>query len=195
MQSAVEILNEPRQVAALAHPVRGRILEAMQIPETAASVARQLGGTRQAINYHVKALAGLGLLQRTGERRNGNFVEQLFQSTARRFVVASRFAADPDQLAAVFRDHVSLAALTSVGERLQRDAVRLIDAAASGGKEIPSVSIEADVALPDESARTAFMRDVSEALQSVLAKHATPTADGRRFRVVFATYPEEEDDA
>ena len=191
MQQAVQYLTEPDQVAAIANPVRARILESMQAPTTSAAIARSFGRSRQSIGYHVKALEGLGLLRRTGERRNGNFVEQLFQATARRFVVASEFAADPDRLAGVFRDQVSLAALAQVGETLQRDAVSLIDAAAFRGVEIPSVSIEAEVHLPDEAARTAFMADVTAALKAVLQKHGVASgADGAdSFRVVFATYP------
>ncbi len=195
MQQAVQFLIDPGQVAAVANPIRARILEAMQVPTTSAAIARSFGRSRQSIGYHVKALEGLGLLRRTGERRNGNFVEQLFQATARRFVVGSDFAADPERLAGVFRDQVSLAALAQVGETLQRDAVSLIDAAAFRGVEIPSVSVQAEVSLPDETARTAFMTDVTTAIKAVLQKHGVASADrsddADRFRVVFATYPDD----
>lgn len=189
MQSAITFLDNPSQVTAVAHPIRRRILEALRSPDTAATVARSFGRSRQFVGYHVRELERLGLLERVGERRKGNFIEQLYQSTARRFVVAAGFAANPEQLAAVFRDQVSLAQLTELGERLQTDALQLIDAAANRGEEIPSVSIEADVGLPTPQARTAFMRDVSEALRAVLEKHGTE--DGPRYRVAFATYPQE----
>lgn len=195
MQQAVQFLSDPEQVAAIANPIRAQILDALQVPSTSAAVARSFGRSRQSVGYHVKALENLGLLRRTGERRNGNFVEQLFQATARRFVVASAFAADPERLAGVFRDQVSLAALAELGEQLQRDAVGLIDAAAFRGVEIPSVSIEANVRLPDEAARTAFMADITAALRSVLEKYggatATDAEDADGFRVVFATYPDD----
>ena len=191
MQSAYEFLADPSKVAAVAHPVRRRILDALQTPSTAAAVARDFGRSRQNVSYHINALKKLGLLRHAGERRKGNFIEQLYQTTARRFVVASQFAADPERLAAVFRDQVSLAQLSELGETLQRDSLRLIDAAAFNGDEIPSVSIEADVGLPTPDARAAFMRDVAEALQSVLAKHGSK--EGPRYRVVFATYPDGED--
>ena len=120
MQSPVQLLEDSRQVRALAHPVRARILEALRTPGTAAGVARAFGRSRQYVSYHLKELERLGLVRHAGERRKGNFVEQLYEATARRFVVSSRFASDPERLAAVFRDQVSLGQLSELGERLQR---------------------------------------------------------------------------
>ena len=100
-------------------------------------------------------------------------------------MVAAEFASDPERLSAVFQDQVSLASQTLA--QGCKDALGLIDAAALGGEEIPSVSIEADVGLPTPEARTAFMRDVTAALKDVLAKHGSQ--EGPRYRVAFATYP------
>ncbi len=118
MQLSVEFINDPGQVAAVAHPVRSRILEALRTPDTAASVARSFGRSRQYVSYHLKELERLGLVRLAGERRKGNFVEQLYESTARRFIVSSRFATDPGRLASVFRDQLSLSQLSDLGERL-----------------------------------------------------------------------------
>jgi len=188
MQSSVELLNDPEHVAAVAHPVRGKILEALRTPDTAASVARSFGRSRQYISYHLKELERLGLVRRSGERRKGNFVEQLYESTARRFIVSSRFAADPRRLASVFRDQVSLSQLSGLGERLQRDAAELVDLAAFEGHEIPSATVEAELRLPDEAARAAFMTEFVEIAKSLLAKHGQK--QGQRFRVALAAYPE-----
>jgi hypothetical protein len=62
------------------------------------------------------------LIRHAGERRKGNFLEQLYQATAKRFVVSACFAHDAQQLAAVFRDQASLAQLSSLGERVAADA-------------------------------------------------------------------------
>jgi DNA-binding transcriptional ArsR family regulator len=191
MQMPVELLEDPGQIAAVAHPVRARILEALRTPDTAASVARSFGRSRQYVSYHLKELKRLGLVRRAGERRKGNFVEQLYEATARRFVVSSRFATDPARLASVFRDQVSLSQLSDLGERLQRDAALLVDRAAFDGAKIPSASLEAELRLPDEEARAAFMSELVETLKSLLAKHGRK--DGPRFRVALAAYPEQEE--
>lgn len=192
MPVPVAILDAPEQVAAVAHPIRGRILEALRTPDTAASVARSFGRSRQFVSYHVKELERLGLLRRAGERRKGNFVEQLYEATARRFVVSSRFAADPARLAAVFRDQVSLARLSELGERLQRDAAVLVDLAGSDGRTVPSASVETELRLPDEAARAAFMKDLVGSLRKLLAKHGQKK--GPVFRVALAAYPDLEEE-
>lgn len=192
MQAAVELLNSAQQVGALAHPVRARILEALRTPDTAAGLARSFGRSRQFVSYHLKELERIGLVRHAGERRKGNFLEQLYEATARRFVVSSRFASDPERLASVFRDQVSLSQLSDLGERLQRDAAGLVDLAASEGREIPSATVEAEVCFADEAARAAFMKDYLDTLKTLLAKHGR--GDGERFRVALAAYPELEDE-
>jgi len=191
MQSPVELLRDPACVAVLAHPVRARILEALREPDTAASVARSFGRSRQYVSYHLKELERVGLVERVGERRKGNFVEQLYRACARRFVVSGRFAADPKRLESVFRDQVSLGQLAELGERLQRDSAGLIDLAASEGCQVPSASVTAQVRFADASARSAFMGELVECLKSLLSKHGS--GEGDSYCVALAAYPELQD--
>ena len=95
--SRVEVLDDPDRVAALANPIRVAILEALRAPNSAAGVAREIAETRQKTNYHVKALLDAGLVKPAGERRRGNFVEQLYQSVAPSFVVAPEMAWSDDR--------------------------------------------------------------------------------------------------
>jgi DNA-binding transcriptional ArsR family regulator len=192
MQAAVRVLSDPDQVRALAHPFRVKILDSLRTPGTAASLARGFGRSRQSMAYHLKELERVGLIRHAGERRKGNFLEQLYESIAKRFVVSSRFAADPTRLASVFRDQVALSQLVDLGERLQKDAAGLIDRAAFEGQEIPSASAEAEVRFADEAARAAFMVDLVETLKSLFAKHGA--AKGELFRVAFVAYPDLEEE-
>lgn len=134
----------------------------------------------------------MGLVRHAGERRKGNFIEQLYQSVARRFVVSPRFAWDPDRLAATLRDQVSLAHLAELGERLQSDAAGLIDRAAFDGDEIASASIEAEVCLADEKTREEFMQELVARLRPLLRKYGS--RGGAPFRLALAVYPEIQDD-
>jgi DNA-binding transcriptional ArsR family regulator len=192
MQSHVETLSDPERIGALANPLRAKILGALRGSDTAAGLARGLGRSRQSVNYHLKALERVGLVQRVGERRKGNFVEQLYQACARRFVVSSRFAADPQRLESVFRDQVSLAQLSELGERLQRDSAALIDLAGSEGRQVPSASVSAEAHFADEETRTAFMSELLECLKTLLAKHGD--AHGEPYRVALAAYPDLEEE-
>ncbi len=192
MQARVELLGDPERIGALAHPARVQILEALREPNTAAGVARGFGRSRQSVSYHLKELERVGLVERVGERRKGNFVEQLYRATARRFVVSSAFATDPQKLASVFRDQVSLAQLAELGERLQRDSAGLIDLAATEGQQVPSASLSAEVRFANEAARAAFMVELVESLKSLLNKHSS--AQGEAYRVALAAYPQLEEE-
>ena len=87
--SVVAVLDSSEQLAAITHPTRLRVLDALRAPDSAAGVARQLGEPRQRINHHVRELAKAGLLVEAGERRKGNFVEQLYESAAGTFVAVA----------------------------------------------------------------------------------------------------------
>jgi DNA-binding transcriptional ArsR family regulator len=184
----VEVLDDPGQVAALAHPLRVAILDALRTPGSAAGAARAIGETRQKVNHHVKALLDAGLLRPEGERRNGNFVEQLYQSVASSFMVSPRLACGGDRRVEALRSQVPLEHLTELGERIQRDAIELLDRAAFDGEDIPSLSVDASVRFPDEAGRAAFMAEYLDLLEPLLRKHGA--RQGGAFRVVTAVYPE-----
>jgi DNA-binding transcriptional ArsR family regulator len=196
----VELLKDPRQIQALAQPVRVALLDALREPNTAAGASRAMGKTRQQVNYHLKELERVGLVRRTGERRKGNFMEQLYQAIARRFVIAPDFAWNKETLAATLKDQVSLAQLSSLGEQIQRDATALIDRAAYEGAQIPSASVQADVQFTDEEARGAFLDEYFELLKALLKKHGSRKGSKKvvknteRFHVAFTAYPQVEDD-
>jgi DNA-binding transcriptional ArsR family regulator len=185
------MVEDPVAIQALASPVRLAALDAMREPTSAAAVARELGEPRQKMSYHFKELERAGLIRHAGERRKGNFVEQLYEAVARRFIVSPRLGWDREQLAATLRDQASLANLVNVGERLQRDATALLDLATESPDQVPSAAVEADVSFQDEAARSAFMEEYLAAIGPLLKKHGA--RDGSPFRVVMAIYPDPED--
>ncbi|HTN78132.1 MAG TPA: helix-turn-helix domain-containing protein [Acidimicrobiales bacterium] len=188
----IGVVEEVQEVQALTHPVRIAALAALRTPESAAGVARAIGQSRQLVNYHLKELERAGLIVATGERRKGNFVEQLYQAVAGTFVVSPRLAwggADRDR---AIRDQASLERLIALGERLQRDASALLDRAAFDGEQIATATVEAEVSFADEAARSAFMTEYLAVLGPLLKKHGANR--GLRHRVAMAVYPETEED-
>lgn len=183
----VEVLDDADQVAVLAHPTRVAILGALREPASASGVARLLGLKRQVVNYHVKALLDAGLIRLAEERRNGNFIEQIYASVAGTFVVSPRFAWSDDRRLDALRAQLPLEHLVVLGERIQHDAVELLDRAAFDGEEIPCASVEASVRFRDEETREAFLRDYLDALRPLLKKHGARRGEG--FRVALAVYP------
>jgi len=90
--SNVHVVDDPDALQALAHPLRVRVLDALREPGSAAAAARVVGQSRQNVNYHLKELERAGLVHRVGERRNGNFIEALFQAVAPTIIVSPKIA-------------------------------------------------------------------------------------------------------
>jgi DNA-binding transcriptional ArsR family regulator len=183
----VHVVEEPEQLAALAHPIRIAILDALRTPNSASGVARDLSETRQKVNHHVRALLDAGLIRLVGERRSGNFVEQLYQSVAGTFVVSPRLAWSDDRRVAALRSQVPLEHLVQMGENLQRDTVELLDRAAFDGEDIACAAVEATVRFRDEQARAAFMDEYLAALAPLLKKYGARKGDA--FCVAVALHP------
>jgi DNA-binding transcriptional ArsR family regulator len=184
----VATIEGPEALAAVAHPLRLRILERLREPASAATVARAVGQSRQNANYHLKELQRAGLVEPAGTRRNGNFVETLYRAVAGTIVVSPRAMWDDDRRARALRDQVSLERLVTLGERLTNDAVALLDAAAFDGTEIASASVEAEVTFATEADRAAFLDEYLEVVGPLLRKYGRRRR-GSRYRVALAAYP------
>lgn len=180
-------IRDSDALAALSHPLRLRILEELREPRSAASVARRIGEARQKVHYHLKELEKAGLVEAVGERRAGNFVETLYQASANSFVIAPEAVWGDRRRADVLRSQVSLENLLAVGERLQREAVALLDRAAFDGEEIASAAVTLDIAFADEGSRAAFLRDYVAAVRRLVDEYGA--ADGEPYRAVLATHP------
>jgi DNA-binding transcriptional ArsR family regulator len=189
-QTPVRTLDDLDALQVLGHPLRVQILEALREPGSAATVARSVGQPRQKVNYHLKELDRAGLVRQTGERRAGNFIETLYQSVARNFIVSPEVAwADPKRMQAL-RDQHSLGALVLLGERLQRDAVALLDRAAFGGEQIASASVTAEAHFASEEDRAAFLEEYVQSVAALLERYGAK--EGAPYRVMLAAYPDSE---
>jgi DNA-binding transcriptional ArsR family regulator len=183
-------VRDPETLQALAHPIRIQVLEALREPASAAAVARRIGQPRQKVNYHLKELERAGLVQRIEERRSGNFIETIYRTVARTFLVSPQVAwADKRRFDALRSQH-SLETLVLLGERLQRDAAGLLDRAAFDGAEIASASVAAEVRFASEAEREAFLNEYLRSVAPLLERYGAKR--GAAYRVMLAAYPEVE---
>ena len=186
----VRSVSEPESLQALGHPLRVRILEALREPDSAAGVARRIGQSRQNVNHHLKGLERAGLVEHVGERRSGNFIEELYRAAASTFLVSPRAAWGGRRRAEALGEQLSLRQLFELGERLQRDTAALLDRAAFDGETIASASVEAEVGFESAAARAAFMNEYLAALGPLLKKYGHH--EGARYRVAVGVYPDPE---
>lgn len=165
-------------------------------PDSAAGLARRMRVPRQTLNYHVRALQRAGLLARAGRRKNRNFFEQRYVTTARGFVLSpellGRVAADP----AVVKDRVSAAYLLALASLMQREIAQVTELADQAGKRVATLSIETRVRFHSAEQRSEFAEALRSALFGVAERHAAPyqapdgsDGEGRGFRLVLGCYP------
>lgn len=186
--ATVHVVRDGAGLQALAHPIRVRALEVLREPASAAVVARQLRQPRQKVNYHLKQLEQAGLVERSGERRIGNFVETLYQSTASSFVVSPEVTwADPRRASAL-RAQLSLGELVRLGERLQADAMALLDRAAFDGTTIASASVGTEVRFASEADRAGFLSEYLSTVGRLVDRYAA--SEGEPYRLMLAAYPD-----
>lgn len=188
MHQITQVIESDEELRAVTDSRRRQILEALREPGTAANVARLLHEPRQRVNHHVKQLARVGLLRRAGERRKGNFVEQLYVATARTLILSPRLSwGDAEPRRQALADQASLDSLVRFGDEVQADASVLLDRAAFDGDLIPSASVQATIRLPDADARAAFLDEYLDLVRQLVERHAD--SGGEQYIVGFVTYP------
>lgn len=186
-------IDDVEQAMALLKPLRIELLKQMDRPRTCPELAEQFGESPQKIYYHVKTLERAGLVEKVGERRVRGTVEGSYQARARSYWLAPSLVGRVGGRRAV-QDQVSLRALLSLTEEMQDDIGHL---ARQVGTEIPSMSLSAQIHLPDGERRAGFLREVQEAFGELARKYGLPADDvipateGQSFRLVLACYPKE----
>ncbi|MDX2561329.1 winged helix-turn-helix domain-containing protein [Streptomyces sp. TX20-6-3] len=102
-------IGAPEQFAALAHPLRQRLLFALgHRPATTSQLAAQLDAKKGNVAHHLKVLREAGLIHIAETRQVRGGTEQYYQRTARHMIVAHPQAAG------------TAAMLTAVAQELDR---------------------------------------------------------------------------
>jgi DNA-binding transcriptional ArsR family regulator len=87
-----KLLTTPRQVAAVASPLRIEILEHLELAgrSSVADLAALMGRPATALHYHLNVLHAAGIVRVAGQRRAGRRNESLFQLAAPAFAVPGK---------------------------------------------------------------------------------------------------------
>lgn len=171
-------------------PIRARLLAELTTPGSASSLAPVVGLTRQKINYHLRALERFGLIELVEERRKGNMSERVMQATAASYVISTAALADvapdpdrsPDQLSAMW--------MVALGARLVREVGELMGRARRAQRPLATFAVDAEVRFASAADRAAFAAELSEAVESLVARyHDIHAPRGRRHRLLVALHP------
>jgi DNA-binding transcriptional ArsR family regulator len=171
-------------------PMRLQILAHLREPESAAGVARALGLPRQRVGYHIRELERAKLLRSVGERRRGNYVEQLLQATATFYVVGPRALGVMGVEAGPIRDRFSSAYLIAAASRTIGDVGELRERARAAGRQLPTLTLEGEVRFGSSEEQRAFADELTDTFAALVAKYHDGAAErGRRFRIVISGHP------
>jgi biotin operon repressor len=192
---AVSIVREVPKAAVALKPLRVRILQAAHVPASATTIAASLGLSRQAVNYHVRALAKAGFLKKAGRQRKRGLVEQKYVVSARAFLLAPNVLGPLDAGPAESADRSSVAYLLMLAARMQQEAGHAWREAQKQGKRVPILAIDSEIAFSTPTERATFADALGAAITRVIADHTSPlpSHEGdrttRRYRLALGCYP------
>jgi DNA-binding transcriptional ArsR family regulator len=183
-------LADHAQTAAMLHPMRLRILDALREPGSASTVARQLGIARQKVNYHLRELEKAGLLEEIEQRRSGNCIERIVRAKATHYLVnpelLGSLAADEGSV----EDRFSSAYLIALAAGAIRDVASLQQRAVKAKKRVATFALQADVRFATAEERKQFTEELANAVAKLAAKyHDDETPGGRAYRFIIGAYP------
>jgi DNA-binding transcriptional ArsR family regulator len=180
----VDVLEEGALRGSLS-PLRRRLLTELRQPASATGLASRLGETRQRINYHLRELEKVGLVELVEVRQRRGREERLLRATPRTVVVTPALVGGRPDVAA--QDRFAVDALLSAAARTLDTVTRQRAAAAKVGKRLVTFTVEADIGFE----HPADIEEFATALASLIARYDRPTA-GRRYRVLAGGHPSEE---
>jgi predicted ArsR family transcriptional regulator len=186
----IALVHDTEQAATLLQPLRLRLVELLQTPETAAGVARKVGLPRQVVNYHLRQLEAHGLLELVEERRQGSRTERVLKASARSYLIGpdalGALAADPARVA----DRFSASYLLAVAARIIQQVGAAMAKAEAQRKRIATLTLLTQVRFRSASERNDFAEELAGAIAGLVSKYNDESAPGgRRFELALGVYP------
>ncbi len=189
-------IEDVEQAVVLLKPIRIELLKQLDQPRTCPELADYFGESAQKIYYHVKALEKAGLVEKVEEVRVRGVVEGHYKATARSYWLApqlvGKIGGEP-----MANDQISLRVLLDLAEDVHKDVGRL-GTHAERGKNVPSLSLSAQIHLPDGKRRAQFLSELQTLVTDLARKYNLPeddltVTDSAGFRLVLMCYPHQTD--
>lgn len=184
------MLADAAAVEVALDPIRAAILEALDEPASAATVAAKVGLTRQKANYHLKALEAHGLVELAEERAWGGITERLLRRTARHLVVAPDVLQGAPLEPEAVADRLSSAYLVAVSARTVSE-VGAIASRETGRRRVPTLTLDTVIGFRSAHDRAEFATELQSAVAALVARYHHD--DGRPHRLTVSSYPRPEE--
>jgi DNA-binding transcriptional ArsR family regulator len=174
-------MDDADEVVETLSQFRREVLAALSAPASATEIARNLGTTRQRVNYHVRALEEAGLLELHEERQRRGLTERVMRKSAD-IVLVDPSAFDMAQLSRV--DAAGITGVVAVAADLIRQAAAVSAAASERDERVAAATLDTSIRV--ESPRA--LRTMLEEVAAVLARHDSGE-EGLEVRVATAILP------
>lgn len=186
----LRVIDDPAAAAAALDPLRARLLSELREPASAATLAGRVGLPRQKVNYHLRTLESHGLVQVASKKRWGGLTERQLVATASAYVVSpgalGPVAADPQRAV----DRLAASYLIALAARVIRELGDLVRRAEEARKHLATLSLDTVIRFRSARERAEFTRELTAAINSLVAKYHDDTAPGGRpHRLVLMAHP------
>jgi len=185
----VQVIDSADTALMALDPIRARILRELCEPGSATTVAEELDMSRQKVNYHLRQLEEHGLVAVVEHRQKRGLTERIVTASARSYALSPEVlgegATSADRV-----DRLSSNYLIAVAGDIIREVSQLARRAAAAGKPLATLTIETDVCFATPNSRSAFTKELADAVAAVVARHHDESsAAGRWHRVILAAHP------
>ncbi len=188
--SELEVIEAPETAAAMLQPLRLEILSRLQEPGSATTVGKSLGLPRQRVNYHMRTLEDLGLLQQVATRQRKGCTERLLQTSSRTFLVGPTALGPVQVVTDRAQDRFSSAYLIATAARTVREVSILRRVADQSGKKLATVSVDAEIHFASPAEQERFLDDLADAVSKLARKYEGPRCPGgHTYRLTAAAHP------
>ena len=186
----LDIIDDPARARVALQPIRLRLLQLLERPQSAPQVAKAMGMPRQRVLYHLRTLEAQRLVEAHDHGSVGRRIDRSYVRTATSYVIAPKALGGVAVDTRTVADAFSSAYLSAVAGRALNDLAALGRAAAARGKRVPTITLETDVRFATPTDQRRFADELTTAFTTLAAKYHHPDATtGRTFRVFACGYP------
>jgi DNA-binding transcriptional ArsR family regulator len=183
--TSVQLLARSDQIKAALPPIRRQLLGLLGEPASASELARRTGIARQKINYHLRVLEQVGLVELVETRARRGCTERVLRATSDELVIDPQAVGPSTTVRS--RDRFAAEHLADAAARTVRDVTRLRHGAERTDRRLLTFTVEADVTFAQPADVHAFTADLAEAISDLATRHGS--TDGRRYRVLVGGHP------
>jgi predicted ArsR family transcriptional regulator len=186
----LDIIDDPARARTALQPIRLRLLQLLDRPQSAPQLAKTMGMPRQRVLYHLRTLESQRLVEAHEHGNVGRRIDRSYVRTAISYAIAPKtlggVAVDPRTVADAF----SSTYLSAVASRTLDDLAALGRAAAARNKRVPTLTLETVVRFATPADQRRFADELTTAFATLAAKYHHPDEpQGRTFRVFACGYP------